>query len=104
MPRYWDFSLDNTEDSFPNSPLFNEVYGFGGNGPYIQNVSALEPQTPTLIPGRTGGGCVDSGPFANLTVPMGLGFSTTYTPHCMRRDFSPELVSLALSDSMIQAA
>lgn len=56
---YWDISLDNTAESFVNSPIFDNVYGFGGNGPYIQDLSDPEEfptKTPTEIPNRTGGG------------------------------------------------
>lgn len=73
---YWDLSLDNTAESFVKSPVFDNTYGFGGNGPYIEDISDDEEfpvKTPTEIPGRSGGGCVQEGPFANLTVPMGLG-------------------------------
>ncbi|KAI8273837.1 hypothetical protein K4K60_010390 [Colletotrichum sp. SAR11_57] len=102
---YWDIGLDNTAETFVNSPIFDDVYGFGGNGPYIQDVSDPEEfptKTPTEIPNRTGGGCVQQGPFANLTVPMGVGNSTKYNPHCLRRDFSPTLVATAMSDEIIR--
>ncbi|KAF4833141.1 N-acetyl-6-hydroxytryptophan oxidase ivoB [Colletotrichum siamense] len=104
---YWDISLDNTAESFVKSPIFDNVYGFGGNGPYIQDLSDPEEfptKTPTEIPNRTGGGCVQEGPFANLTVPMGLGASVEYQPHCLRRDFSPTLVAAALADEVIDRA
>ncbi|KAH6681514.1 hypothetical protein B0J14DRAFT_216635 [Halenospora varia] len=104
---YWDFSLDNTVASYPKSPLFDTVYGFGGNGEYIADVSDLTQwpnQIPVPIPGRTGGGCVTTGPFANLTVPMGTGGSTAYTPHCLRRDWSPQLVSQTMSAKNISDA
>ncbi|KAF9870944.1 hypothetical protein CkaCkLH20_11616 [Colletotrichum karsti] len=102
---YWDISLDNTEETFVRSPVFDNVYGLGGNGPYIEDLSDEEEfptKTPTEIPNRTGGGCVEQGPFANLTVPMGLGASVEYQPHCLRRDFSPTLVAGALSDEVIE--
>ncbi|KAJ0330160.1 hypothetical protein COL922a_012486 [Colletotrichum nupharicola] len=96
---------DQWAETFVNSPIFDDVYGFGGNGPYIQDVSDPEEfptKTPTEIPNRTGGGCVQQGPFANLTVPMGVGNSTKYNPHCLRRDFSPTLVASAMSDEIIR--
>lgn len=73
---YWDLSLDNTAESFVKSPIFDNIHGFGGNGPYIEDISDDEEfpvKTPAEIPGRGGGGCVQEGPFANLTVPIGLG-------------------------------
>lgn len=44
------------------------------------------------IPGRTGGGCVQNGPFTfpNLKLSIsGVEASTQYPEHCLRRDFSP---------------
>lgn len=63
-------------EGFPNSPLFDTTYGLGGNGPYIANVSdptTFPVTTPTIIPNRTGGGCLDNGPFDGLVVNMGMG-------------------------------
>ncbi|KAI1862675.1 uncharacterized protein JN550_010012 [Neoarthrinium moseri] len=104
---YWDFSKDNTINGFSKSPLFDVTHGLGGNGPYVADVSdpiTFPVTTPTIIPNRTGGGCLDNGPFSGLVVNMGLGLSTDYTPHCLRRDFSPVLVSQALSNSNLKAA
>ncbi|KAF8861250.1 Di-copper centre-containing protein, partial [Acephala macrosclerotiorum] len=104
---WWDLLADNTIEGYPASPLFDDVYGMGGNGPYIEyvNDTAVFPvTTPTEIPGRTGGGCVAVGPFANHTVNMGMGLDLSYNPHCMRRDFSPLLVSEAFSDANYEAA
>ncbi|KAI3558694.1 hypothetical protein CABS03_08345 [Colletotrichum abscissum] len=101
---YWDVSLDNTAETFVNSPVFDNVYGVGGNGPYIEDVSDKDEfpvQKPITIPGRSGGGCIVEGPFANHTVPMGLGLSVTSTPHCLRRDFSLPIITSALSDEVI---
>ncbi|KAF6828587.1 hypothetical protein CPLU01_08456 [Colletotrichum plurivorum] len=97
---YWDVSLDNTAETFLNSPVFDNVYGVGGNGPYIEDVSDKEQfpvQKPIVIPERSGG----EGPFANITVPMGLGFSVESTPHCLRRDFSLPIITNALSNEVI---
>ncbi|KAI3554656.1 hypothetical protein CABS02_05137 [Colletotrichum abscissum] len=104
---YWDLSLDNTAESFVKSPIFDNIYGFGGNGPYIEDISDDEEfpvKNPAEIPGRSGGGCVREGPFANLTVPIGLGSSVESHPHCLRQDFSPTLVASALRDEMIDRA
>lgn len=53
------------------------------------------------LPGRTGGGCLTSGPFANLTVPMGPDNSTASTPHCLRRDFTAQLATQTLNQSLV---
>lgn len=46
-------------------------------------------------------GCVLDGPFANLTVNMGPGNHTYYSPHCLRRDFSPSVFSTTLNQSVL---
>ncbi|ROV97790.1 hypothetical protein VPNG_08645 [Cytospora leucostoma] len=103
MP-YWNWALDAvSEEAVPASPIFDPVYGFGGNGAYIANVSGFpeDYQAMVEIPGRTGGGCITDGPFANLSVSMGPGNHTSYNPHCLRRDFSPWLFTLSGNQSVI---
>lgn len=72
---YWDWTLDaDTEQAFPASPVFDPATGFGGNGPYVNTTNM--PNTnlgAEKVPGKTGGGCVPNGPFANVTVNMGPG-------------------------------
>ncbi|KAH8657993.1 hypothetical protein BX600DRAFT_468500 [Xylariales sp. PMI_506] len=100
---YWDWRIDAvSEEAFVASPLFDPDYGFGGNGPWIANVSTFPPNFLAIIdiPGRTGGGCIEDGPFAGRNVSMGPGNSTDYTPHCLRRDFSPWLVTQTLNSSV----
>ncbi|PKS13374.1 hypothetical protein jhhlp_000145 [Lomentospora prolificans] len=93
---YWDWTLDNANSTaFFNSPLFDDETGFGGNGKYIPGnvthpANGVPPRNPDDFPDRTGGGCIQSGPFANLTTHLGPGNSTDLNPHCVRRDFSPE--------------
>lgn len=101
---YWGVELDNTVETFVKSAIFDDVYGFGGNGAYIADVSSpidFPVKTDGDLPGRTGGGCITTGPFANTTVPMGLGDSLEYKPHCLRRDFVPILASVGLSEKMM---
>lgn len=65
--------------------MWDPVDGFGGNGLYKDlpiNYSGL------VIPGRTGGGCVQDGPFANFTVNLGPKTDTSGHPRCLERDFS----------------
>lgn len=31
---YWNWALDATEEDMPKSPLFDTVYGFGGNNKF----------------------------------------------------------------------
>ncbi|PTB41893.1 hypothetical protein M441DRAFT_57967 [Trichoderma asperellum CBS 433.97] len=98
-----NWSLDvNTEAEFLSSPVFDPVYGFGGNGAYINTSSWTN--VSIHIPGKTGGGCISTGPFANLTVNMGPGLNFTYNPRCLTRDFSPWFVSQTLNSSVVNWA
>jgi tyrosinase len=71
-----------------SSPFFAAASGFGGNGGGVEN-------DPTSFvpagPGRTGGGCVQGGPFAGVAdlVHLGPMDSVVYNPQCLKRDFSP---------------
>ncbi|ORY57455.1 uncharacterized protein BCR38DRAFT_449179 [Pseudomassariella vexata] len=99
---YWDWSLDvTTETSFLESPIFDPVYGFGGNGAFIEDVSNITQTSGVPVPGRSGGGCLTTGPWANFTVNMGPGESTEYTPSCLRRDIAPEFASRTCAKAMV---
>lgn len=71
--------------SFVNSPVFDPIHGFGGNGPFLPVAS----DNPFAVPGRTGGGCVTDGPFKNMSVRMGPAGDLSGNPRCLARDFSP---------------
>ncbi|ETS81057.1 hypothetical protein PFICI_06059 [Pestalotiopsis fici W106-1] len=87
---YWNWSLDAfSNDTFLAAPVFDPVNGFGGNGPYID--SSNDSSVRLHIPGKTGGGCILDGPFKNMTVNMGPGYNTSYSPHCLTRDLAPSL-------------
>lgn len=62
---YWDETRD--AGNFANSVIFDPVTGFGGDG-------------------RQGDLCVTDGPFVNLTVNIGPGF--TNKPRCVNRKIS----------------
>ncbi|KAI8189045.1 N-acetyl-6-hydroxytryptophan oxidase ivoB [Colletotrichum sp. SAR 10_75] len=91
---YWDMGLDNTAEGFAKSPVFDNVYGVGGNGPYIEDVTDPDEfpvQKPIEIPERSGGGKF-------ILYPR---YSVESTPHCLRRDFSLPIITSALSDEVI---
>ncbi|KAI1649086.1 uncharacterized protein F4817DRAFT_41369 [Daldinia loculata] len=88
---YWDWTQDAVDEaSLLGSPIFDPEYGFGGNGDYIEDISNFPDEwvTDIDIPGRSGGGCLTNGPFAETNASMGPGRHTEYTPRCIRRDFS----------------
>ncbi|OCK85065.1 Di-copper centre-containing protein [Lepidopterella palustris CBS 459.81] len=100
--RLLDWSQDASEELFPNSPVFDASFGFGGNGPYID--SSNDTSVKVHIPGKTGGGCVENGPFMNMSVNMGPGLSLTYNPRCLTRDLSPYFASLKLNSTVVTTA
>ncbi|CZR69147.1 uncharacterized protein PAC_19047 [Phialocephala subalpina] len=86
---YWSWSLDY---SFTNSPIFDPVYGFGGNGAYIANWTGFfGNSTPT----NSGGGCIQDGPFVNYNLSVGPG--TSVTSHCIVRNFNSNFAYLGNS-------
>jgi tyrosinase len=84
---YWDWTLDVTSVcKFGKSPVFDPVFGFGGNGPWVPSDGA----NPGMdVPGRTGGGCVKNGPFKDMVVNLGPQGDLSGNPRCLKRDFSP---------------
>ncbi|KAK6856384.1 Di-copper centre-containing protein [Apiospora arundinis] len=107
---YWDnarFSADQTKSRVWDG---NAETSFGGNGaPVAHNGSATD-LTRLLLPGfikelwlpmpfGTGGGCVDTGPFANLTLSLGHvakpqadpanKYGYLPNPRCLSRSFDP---------------
>jgi tyrosinase len=80
---YWDQSLD--VNNFPGSPVFDPVFGFGGNGVDVPGSSGPW-NNLSFVGGFTGGGCVTDGPFAHFNLSVGPG--TTATNHCLTRGFN----------------
>ncbi|POS77600.1 hypothetical protein DHEL01_v204017 [Diaporthe helianthi] len=95
---YWNWAL---WPDLAASPIFDgSMTSLGGNGEPIVD----RPQTTTgpngqILPVGTGGGCIHSGPFANMTVTMGPFPSTEmreglrsnwsdYSPRCLSRDLN----------------
>lgn len=97
---YWDWTLDTPADKWASSPVFDPVTGFGGNGAFV----AGDPSNPFEVPGRTGGGCVQDGPFAGIAdfVHLGPMNSVTYNPQCLKRDFSPYFAGRYLAKNQTQ--
>jgi tyrosinase len=86
---YWDWTLDNPEYGrrFEDSPVFDPVYGFGGNGKG-GSVPAPPPQSmnQSQLPA---GNCIADGAFAGLVSSLGPGYSLDVKkPHCIIRNFN----------------
>lgn len=77
---YWDWSIDADAKNTPNSPLFDPVTGFGGNGK----------RTDSNEPGFQR--CVIDGPFANTNLTLAMGWPNMNDPgdrlHCFTREFN----------------
>lgn len=95
---YWDWTKNWSDLS--KSPVFDgSPYSMGSNGKYIPNRGPINDtglgSTRLLNPG-SGGGCIERGPFSNLTInlgpvallPAGPDGGYGYNPRCLTRDFS----------------
>ncbi|KAF9475132.1 Di-copper centre-containing protein [Pholiota conissans] len=99
---YWDWTLDVPPlGEFTASPIWDATHGFGGNGPYLPLPADANPAL--AVPGRTGGGCVPDGPFANVTVHMGPASDLAGNPRCLSRDFSPYFAGRYLGRNVTKA-
>ncbi|KAL0572641.1 hypothetical protein V5O48_009315 [Marasmius crinis-equi] len=93
MNPYWNWTLDITEgmDSFVASPVFDPVYGFGGNGkdiPGYQGQFGNFSEVPGWSPNTTtGGGCIQDGPFASYNLSLGPG-PILNIDRCIERAFT----------------
>ncbi|KAK9423161.1 putative Tyrosinase copper-binding domain-containing protein [Seiridium unicorne] len=100
---YWNWAL--WCEDLAGSPLFDgSETSLSGDGEYVDYggyiVGGVE------LPHGTGGGCVTSGPFQNMTVNLGpydftLVFNggllpnwTDYTPHCLQRDLNNYIATI----------
>src|ERR1700760_4437520 len=110
---YWDWTLDTPEygSSFEKSPVFDPVYGFGGNGIGGTVEDPLAPGQNQSLPPK--GTCIGDGPFKNLNGTLVSfnqnlpGIDTDYLkgygynlfnaePHCIVRNFNVTLANESL--------
>lgn len=105
---YWDWAK-TAVTGMENSPILDgSDTSMSGNGAHIPNQGGIVlggnglPELP--LPAGTGGGCVTSGPFKNMTVnlgpvslalPGGLteanGDGLSWNPRCLKRDLTTEI-------------
>ncbi|KAE9568870.1 Tyrosinase-like protein orsC [Colletotrichum fructicola] len=100
---YWEWSLDGDDPA--SSPIFDgSATSMGSDGAYVAHDGLVLNSTEQVItlPAGTGGGCVTSGPFTNMTVHLGpeampnLGSvvsnnsdtPTADNPRCLKRDLN----------------
>ncbi|KAF7324633.1 Tyrosinase central domain-containing protein [Mycena kentingensis (nom. inval.)] len=103
---YWDWSED-IDSGLPiaKSPVFDPVFGLGGNGVDIPNYNGQFGNLTRLesfgwvAPGA-GGGCVTDGPFAEYQLNTGPG--TNITKHCLQRAFNENIRGF-LTGEQVQA-
>ncbi|KAF8851192.1 tyrosinase [Acephala macrosclerotiorum] len=98
---YWNWG--KTAFDPVNSPVFDgSDYSMSGNGVYeAHNCTDALPTGLNCIPPGNGGGCVETGPFKNMSVNLGpvaptlaepevvsTGAGSAYNPRCLKRDVS----------------
>jgi tyrosinase len=112
MP-YWNYTLYAELEA---SPMFDgSDTSLGGNGEYDPEAAQGSLPSGTLLPRGTGGGCVTTGPFANLTAQFGpIPFSQVFAggppanwtvpnPRCLSRDLNDWGVATFLNEDEIDA-
>jgi len=77
--RYWDQKRDH-DDIFA-SPVFDSEFGFGGNGAHDPTAVI-----PFINITADGGGCIQDGPFRDLTIHLGSNNDSSYNERCLKRN------------------
>jgi tyrosinase len=112
----WNWYLDTKEGggSFLESPLFDPISGFGGNGrkigvtpnPQQSAPKSAQPDhghadsvTESLLSGfSTGGGCLLNGPFVNRTLRIGpYARMSPNNIRCLTRNFNAKIAEVSAS-------
>lgn len=96
--RYWDWSLDASEDSdstaIYDTEIFDPYIGFGGNGYYVEPTPE---ENPSNITGGTGGGCVMDGPFTEDKFSVNIPETS-----CLKRDYVPWIMNTFAHPSVVE--
>ncbi|KAF4459570.1 FAD binding domain-containing [Fusarium albosuccineum] len=101
---YWNWF--SHQDDLRKSPVFDgSETSVGSDGVFVQHNGSTG-SGGLHIPSGLGGGCIESGPFANLSANLGpvqpqqdgiIGLGTEnklqYNPHCVQRDLSSWLAT-----------
>ncbi|KAK8052939.1 Di-copper centre-containing protein [Apiospora saccharicola] len=95
---YWNW-FKYQDDPTKNPLMDGSDTSMGGNGAYVEHNGTLAAGLVYLLSGP-GGGCIERGPFANLTVNLGpinpamrgmppsVPDTNAYNPRCLRRDLN----------------
>ncbi|ORY64440.1 uncharacterized protein BCR38DRAFT_343695 [Pseudomassariella vexata] len=112
---YWHWPL-YADRPLEESALFDgSEYSLGGNGEYLPEQGDIPTADGGTFPHGTGGGCVFTGPFANLNLNimfLGFGFIpsglpdnwTEPDPHCLDRDLNDLSLRTLLNQERIDTA
>lgn len=111
---YWNFAA--TSGDLTASPTFDgSASSLSGDGLFVNSGDIVLGPNLTL-PKGTGGGCVTTGPFANLSVPMKFipaarllngtlpADAFAYNPNCLSRDLNAAVATQYTNPSLVQAA
>jgi tyrosinase len=114
---YWNFASTSSLSTLTLSPVFDGTpSSLSGDGLPTNLTSPIVLGPNLTLPHGTGGGCVTTGPFANLTVPMAYispnylrngtlpATAFAYQPNCLRRDLNPSIARLYTSPTNITSA
>lgn len=107
---YWDWASSGAVGLNKSAILDGSAYSMSGDGKYEEKTGDIvlggaEGLPPLILPTGSGGGCVESGPFVNMSVNLGpVGLSTPgggyevngdglgYNPRCLKRDLTDAVI------------
>ncbi|KAK7189425.1 hypothetical protein DPSP01_001414 [Paraphaeosphaeria sporulosa] len=107
---YWNWASSGAVGLANSAILDGSAYSMSGDGQYVEKTGDIilggaEGLPPLVLPTGSGGGCVKSGPFVNMSVnlgPVGLslpgggyevnGDGLSYNPRCLKRDLTDAVV------------
>ncbi|KAF9735418.1 hypothetical protein PMIN06_002598 [Paraphaeosphaeria minitans] len=107
---YWDWASSGAVGLTKSAILDGSAYSMSGDGEHVEQTGDIvlggsEGLPALVLPTGSGGGCVKSGPFANVSVnlgPVGLslpggstdanGDGLSYNPRCLKRDLTDAVI------------
>jgi len=96
---YWNWSLDaDPPNLICDSPIWNPVTGFGGDGVPGTYIVPPDPANTSRIYPFLYHGCIKDGPFADYTLKLGPGLLVT--EHCIARGVN-NTMSIYLNSSAV---